>query len=157
VQGGTSQPSAPLAFCTFMMLLAPVTTWEPHGVTLAGYCYAMRHGMKVQIVTLFVSVTCNVTALQYAVTLQVCIHLLPLRTVRPIYRTGTPLPSKNPFHLFFQQIYVLNFFKHAAHSPLFSFQNAVYFITLTCLVPVLFAFYIQDVLKFKCQIPVPKG
>jgi hypothetical protein len=34
-----------------MMLLAPVTNWESHGVTLAGYCYAMRHGMKVQIVT----------------------------------------------------------------------------------------------------------
>jgi hypothetical protein len=44
-------PSAPLAFFTFMMLLAPVTKWEPHGVTLAGYCYAMRHGMNVQIVT----------------------------------------------------------------------------------------------------------
>jgi hypothetical protein len=34
-----------------MMLLVPVTNWEPHIVTLAGYCYAMRHGMKVQIVT----------------------------------------------------------------------------------------------------------
>jgi hypothetical protein len=34
-----------------MMLLAPVTNWEPHGVTLAGYYYAMRLGMKVQIVT----------------------------------------------------------------------------------------------------------
>jgi hypothetical protein len=33
------------------MLLAPVTNWEPHGVTLAAYCYVMRHGMKVQIVT----------------------------------------------------------------------------------------------------------
>jgi hypothetical protein len=32
-------------------LLAPVTNWEPHGVTLAGYCYGMRHEMKVQIVT----------------------------------------------------------------------------------------------------------
>ena len=30
---------------------APVTNWEPHGVTLAGYCYAVRHGMKVQLVT----------------------------------------------------------------------------------------------------------
>jgi hypothetical protein len=39
-----------LAFFTFMMLLAPVTNWEPYGVTLAGYCYGMRHGMKVQIV-----------------------------------------------------------------------------------------------------------
>ena len=31
----------------------PVTNWEPHGVTLAGYCYAVRHGMKVQLVTLY--------------------------------------------------------------------------------------------------------
>ena len=26
---------------------APVTNWEPHGVTLAGYCYAVRHRIKV--------------------------------------------------------------------------------------------------------------
>jgi len=30
---------------------APVTNWEPKCVTLAGYCYAVRHGMKVQLVT----------------------------------------------------------------------------------------------------------
>ena len=30
---------------------APVTNCEPRGVTLAGYCYAVRHGMKVQLVT----------------------------------------------------------------------------------------------------------
>jgi hypothetical protein len=30
---------------------APVTNWEPHGLTLAGYCYAVRHGMKFQHVT----------------------------------------------------------------------------------------------------------
>ena len=30
---------------------APVTNWEPHGVTLAEYCYAVRHGMKVWLVT----------------------------------------------------------------------------------------------------------
>jgi len=29
----------------------PLTNWEPHGVTLAGYCYAVRHGTKVQLVT----------------------------------------------------------------------------------------------------------
>jgi hypothetical protein len=53
VKRDTSTPSAPLAFFTFIMLLAPITNWETHGVTLAGYSYAMRHGMKVQIVTTF--------------------------------------------------------------------------------------------------------
>jgi hypothetical protein len=38
------------ASCKEDIVRAPVTNSEPHGVTLAGYCYAMRHGMKVQIV-----------------------------------------------------------------------------------------------------------
>jgi len=29
----------------------PARNWEPHVVTLTGYCCAMRHGMKVQLVT----------------------------------------------------------------------------------------------------------
>jgi hypothetical protein len=51
MQRDTSPPSAPLAFYTFMILLTPVTNWEPHCVTLTGYCYAVRQGMKVQIIT----------------------------------------------------------------------------------------------------------
>ena len=30
---------------------APITNWEPRSVMLAGYRYAVRHGMKVQLIT----------------------------------------------------------------------------------------------------------
>ena len=39
------------------------------------------------------------------------------------------------------------YFKHCVYSPFFSLLNAVCFIILTYLVPVLFTFYIQGVLK----------
>ena len=40
-------------------------------------------------------------------------------------------------------------FKHGIYSPFFPLQNAVCFIILTYLVPLLFTFYIQSVLKLK--------
>jgi len=52
-------------------------------------------------------------------------------------------------------------FKYGIYSlsppPSLSLQNAVCFIILTYLVPVLFTIYIQCVLKFKKIIPAPKG
>ena len=49
------------------------------------------------------------------------------------------------------------YFKHGIYSPFFSLQNAVCVIILTCLVPLLFTFYIQAVLELKKLIPAPKG
>jgi len=67
----------------------------------------------------------------------------------PYMGRTAPLPSKH----FISYIYSTNigteYFKHALYSPFFSLQIAVCFIMLTCLVPVLFTFYIQDVIKLK--------
>ena len=60
-----------------------------------------------------------------------------------------PLTSKR----FILYIYSTNtgteYFKHGTYCPFFPLKNALCFIILTYLVPVLFTFYIQIVLKFR--------
>ena len=69
----------------------------------------------------------------------------------------TPLTSKRWILYVYSTNISIEYFKHALYSPFFSLQNAVCFIMLTCLVPILFTFYKQGVLKLKKIIPAPKG
>jgi len=93
--------------------------------------------------------------------LSMLLHGTVFKTLTPNdpYRGRTaPLTSK----LCILYIYLTNigteYFKHVIHSPFFSLQNAVCFIIITYLVPVLFTFYLQGVLKLKKKIiPAPKG
>ena len=68
-----------------------------------------------------------------------------------------PLTSKRCILYIYSTNIGTEYFKHGIYSPFFSLQNAVCFIILSYLVPVLFTFYIQCVLKFKKIIPATKG
>jgi len=51
-----------------------------------------------------------------------------------------PLTSRRCILYIYSTNIRTEYFKHAAHSPFFPLQNAVYFIMLPFLVPVLFTF-----------------
>ena len=60
-----------------------------------------------------------------------------------------PLTSKRCILYIYSTNIGTEYFKHGIKSPFFSLQNAVCFIILTYLVPILCTFYIQCVLKIK--------
>ena len=60
-----------------------------------------------------------------------------------------PLTSKRCILYIYSTNTGTEYFKHGIYCPFFSLQNAVCFIILTNLVPVLFTFCIQGVLKLK--------
>ena len=72
----------------------------------------------------------------------------PLTPNDPYSGRTAPLTSKRCILYIHSTNTDNEYFKHGIYSPFFSLQNAVCFINLTYLVPVLFTFHIQDVLKF---------
>ena len=73
----------------------------------------------------------------------------PLTPNDPYLGRTAPLTSKGCILYIYSTNIGTEYFKRSIDSPFFSLQNAVCFIILTYLVPVLFTFYIQDVLKLK--------
>ena len=71
----------------------------------------------------------------------------PLTPNDPYSGRTAPLTSKRCILYINSTNTVTEYFKHGIHPPFFSLQNAVCFIILTYLVPVLFTFCIQGVLK----------
>jgi len=85
---------------------------------------------------------------------RIALQVNPLKPNDPYRGRTAPLTSKRCILHIYSTNIDTEYFKHGIYSPFFSLQNAVCFIILTYLAPVLFTFYIQDVLKLKkirCQ------
>ena len=85
-------------------------------------------------------------------------HLINPLTPNDHYRgCAAPLTSKRCILYIYSTSIGTEYFKHGIYAQFLSLQNAVCFIILTYLVPVLFTFYIQSVLKLKKIILAPSG
>jgi len=73
----------------------------------------------------------------------------PLTPNDPYSGRTAPLTSKRCILYIYWTNIGTEYFKHGIYSSFFPLQKGVCFINLTYLVPVLFTFYIQDVLKLK--------
>jgi len=68
-----------------------------------------------------------------------------------------PLTSKSCILYIYSTNVGTEYFEHGIYSPFLSLQYAVCFRILTYLVPVLFTFYLQSLLKFKKMLSAPNG
>ena len=71
----------------------------------------------------------------------------PLKPNDPYSWRTAPLTSTRCILYIYSTNIGTEYFKHGIYTPFFLLQNAICFIILTYLIPVLFTFYIQDVLK----------
>ena len=71
----------------------------------------------------------------------------PLTPNGPYRGRTAPLTSKRCMLYIYSTNIGTEYFKHGIYSPFLPLQNTACFIILTYLVPVLFTFYIQRVLK----------
>ena len=77
------------------------------------------------------------------------VNLNPLTPNDHYNGRAAPLTSKS-FILYIYSINIgIEYFKQSIYSPFLSLKNAVCFIVLIYLVPVLITFHIEGVLKFK--------
>jgi len=81
----------------------------------------------------------------------------PLTPNDPYSGRTAPLTSKGCILYIYSTNIGTEYFKPGIYCPSFSLKNAVCFIILTYLVPVLSTFNVQGVLKLKKIIPAPKG
>jgi len=71
----------------------------------------------------------------------------PLTPNDPYNGRTAPLTSKSFILFIYSTNTSTDYFKHGMYCPFFPLQNAVCFIILTYLVPVLFTFYLEGVLN----------
>jgi len=91
-----------------------------------------------------------VTKATKIITATISINLINPLTPNDDYSGRTaPLTSKHCILYIYSTNTGTEYFKHGIYSSFFPLQNAVCFINLTYLVPVLFTFYIQGALEFK--------